>query len=430
MDIADPLAFLRSWSSRSIHLWGASPGALSLARRLERLGFAPQAFVDSNPSLIGGSLGGLPVLDPRELLAQGPSRAALILVSDMRHEEMAEECLAAGLCEADDFIAYRQLQPFDFFVDVSGYCNLRCLSCPRGNLTEQPKGGFMSLETFRRVVDKIVREVPLSSQLSVYNWNEPLLNPELPDMIAYIRDQGLLPLLSSNLNTSADFREVIKARPHWFRVSTSGWGENYGVVHRGGNWERLLANMSRLRQWRGDYCPEMEIELYFHVYRHNYRQDRTRIKVLSEELGFRYREILGLASPLNNVSDIVEGKALTADMNKSRELLLVDPQTVRERMAAERGIPCVQANHLAVSWDLKVEQCSIWMTPSRPLAEDFLAAPLSELKKARQTSLLCGHCRSLGLHRYDLIAEKLTPEILANMSEAVEVDVLDAKQFN
>lgn len=51
-----------------------------------------------------------------------------------------------------------------FLIDVTGTCNLRCPSCPVGNfkekLNEQRVKGFMPLDYFYRVIEKIKKECP------------------------------------------------------------------------------------------------------------------------------------------------------------------------------------------------------------------------------------------------------------------------------
>src|SRR3989338_7530331 len=72
--------------------------------------------------------------------------------------------------------------PADVIVEVTSYCNLRCIICPYPTL-KRPKGD-MSFEVFKKIVDEIAREDP-SAGLWVAIMGEPL-----------IRGEGLLQMLS------------------------------------------------------------------------------------------------------------------------------------------------------------------------------------------------------------------------------------------
>lgn len=76
-------------------------------------------------------------------------------------------------------------------VEVSRECNLDCRICMRKNL--ESTSGFMSFDNFRGVVDSYnFREVAL------HGWGEPLLNPEIFQMIRYVKDKGVRTSLTTN----------------------------------------------------------------------------------------------------------------------------------------------------------------------------------------------------------------------------------------
>lgn len=82
--------------------------------------------------------------------------------------------------------AYRILQ-----IDVSRECNLSCKICMRKNLKSHH--GFMSFDDFKKIlVSYNFREVAL------HGWGEPLLNPEIWQMIRYAKDKGITTSLTTN----------------------------------------------------------------------------------------------------------------------------------------------------------------------------------------------------------------------------------------
>src|SRR5262245_18902673 len=87
----------------------------------------------------------------------------------------------------------------ELLIDVAGACNLRCPSCPVGNTgTINPKG-LVDADIFRRIIEKAARDYEVF-QVSLFNWGEPLLYPQLPELVSIVRSHGLSCLVSSNLN--------------------------------------------------------------------------------------------------------------------------------------------------------------------------------------------------------------------------------------
>ena len=111
------------------------------------------------------------------------------------------------------------------YIDVFGYCNLRCPSCPVGNWSDDPAvfhHGLMTEELLGEILDKARRECKIKS-VGLFNWTEPLLHPTIHDMISVVRSRGLKCGISSNLN--------ILRRPDLFDEgrTRTGFVYRYGV---------------------------------------------------------------------------------------------------------------------------------------------------------------------------------------------------------
>lgn len=73
--------------------------------------------------------------------------------------------------------------PQHVFLETTSACNLKCNFCPRSQ--GAGKKGHMNLALFKRIVDEGAGYGPRSYCLHLFG--EPLLSPELPEMIAYIK---------------------------------------------------------------------------------------------------------------------------------------------------------------------------------------------------------------------------------------------------
>jgi MoaA/NifB/PqqE/SkfB family radical SAM enzyme len=385
---------------REVYIWGARHEGYAARLALQRHDIPAAGYIDSSPSLAGTFAFGLPVTCPASFFgAASPERTFIIVASGFFADEISESCLAHGWVKNADFAVYGELRRFNYQVDVAGMCNLRCISCPRGNWPRHRKPGFMSATTYARLVDKILRDDPWTGIMTLYNWGEPLLNPELPEILKITRHKGLLSAVSSNLAMTKDFEDVIRAGPDWFRISNSGWGLNYETTHTGARWDIFHANCRKISEYRRRHKPDMIIEFFFHIYEHN-RQDYPAIQTWCRELGFILRYRHAALAPLDNIERVVDGEALTEAASRTRELQFLGVEEVMAIARSERHRRCFYMDHLWIDWDLSVAHCMEWYDPAlRLLPQDFLAASLDEIGNARAGSDHCLKCRQKGIHR-------------------------------
>jgi MoaA/NifB/PqqE/SkfB family radical SAM enzyme len=114
----------------------------------------------------------------------------------------------------------------------------------------RPKG-HMKVAYFEEVVKKIARETPSRrTTIALYDWGEPTIHPHLPELIGIVHQHGLRSKVSSNLNVEKTLEPIIKANPHEFHVSLSGFHqETYSRTHATGNIEMVKENIRRLRTY-------------------------------------------------------------------------------------------------------------------------------------------------------------------------------------
>src|SRR5262245_53894840 len=64
---------------------------------------------------------------------------------------------------------------FSFYIDIFGYCNLRCPSCPVGNWEDDASvfhHGVMSRALLETILDKAKAECTIAG-VALFNWTEP-----------------------------------------------------------------------------------------------------------------------------------------------------------------------------------------------------------------------------------------------------------------
>jgi len=398
---------------RKVFVWGARHDGYAACLVLRRHGIDITSFIDSSLSLQGAQAFGLSISLPRDFFKNHAAKGAFIVIASGFHaDEIASECIRHGFQPQRDFVIQGELRHFNYQVDISGSCNLKCISCPRGNFDEHRGKGFMSAATYRQLLRKILQDDPYTGIITLYNWGEPLLNRELPEIVRITNEHRILSAISSNLSLKLDFEPVIAAKPTWFRISTSGWGANYEVTHTGGKWSLLYDNVHRLKEYKEKHHPDMLVEVFYHIYDHN-RDDYLMWQALCDELGFVLRCRHAALAPLDNIEAIIEGRHVNARVEQTSALQHLKVQEVMERAYDERDRPCYYERHLWITWDLNIAQCMEWYRPDLNLVEgSFLNVTPEEIIKAREESRFCADCKSKGIHRCYVVysEEKLIHE--------------------
>jgi len=384
---------------RDVFIWGARHDGYAIRLALSRYDIQVTQFIDSSPALKGTTAFGLDIDSPDNFFkSHTPKNSVIIIASGFYADEISQSCDSQGWTKDQDYLLYRELRRFNYQVEVTGYCNLKCISCPRGNWPIHRPTGLMSAEVYQKLIDKIIKDDPWTGIITLYNWGEPLLNPELPEIIKTTRENGLLSAISSNLAMKKDFERVVEADPDWFRISNWGWGENYEKTHTGGKWEVFLENCYKLAEYKKRHNSKMLVELFFHIYSHN-REDFPKMQALCDELGFTLRYRHAALAPLDNIALVVEGAETTQAAQKTRDIQFLHVEEVMGMAEAEKNRPCFYMDHLWIDWNLTVAHCMEWSDPSLILFDDFMKVSLDEITPARVNSAHCQSCMSKGIHR-------------------------------
>jgi hypothetical protein len=389
--------------SRKILVYGAGNQGRGMVYILQKHGVEPIAFVDRNPELQGRTIAGIPVWGPSILADPGAADRFFVIIAAFFFEKEVSNLLEAqGFYTGISYLPYSLLKSNDYALEVSGVCNLHCIACPRAS--RRPSGrhtGMMSLENFEKVIAKLKSEDPFISNIQLYQWGEPTLNPNLPAMIRHARGKDILCTLSSNLNHSADFASLIESRPECFRISVSGTGDDYAVTHTGGNWETFLAHAEKIAELRDEIYPEMKIELYHHLYRGKSDIQREQLTDICCRLHFEYHPVPAYLISLDDVLNYCEGESLPETAQQARELLLVDLDEGLARAKAEASLPCDSLRVTLINADLSVSNCMMYFDlEGNTCTRSFLETPMEEIFAQRRASMLCKRCRKHGIHRY------------------------------
>ena len=177
--------------------------------------------------------------------------------------------------------------PRELYLESTNRCNELCDQCPRTHLKREPDRD-LSLADVRLITDQL----PALDRVVLHGLGEPLLNQELPAIVAHLRERGAHVLFNSNATALSERtgRALIEAGLNELRVSLDGaTPETYARV-RGVNTRTLpkivrnVAAFTALQRELGAEHPRLSF--WFTAMRENLRE-LPRLVDIALETGVR-----------------------------------------------------------------------------------------------------------------------------------------------
>jgi len=297
------------------------------------------------------------------------------------------------------------MKRFAFDIDIAGSCNLRCPSCPQGNIRDyRLPQGYMTPELLEKIIRKANSECKVTA-VGLFSWAEPLLNPRLPELISVVQKADISCFLSSNLNILRNADEIMAADPFSFRISASGFSQEvYGYSHRGGNIERVKKHMRELAAAKERNSASTRIYVYYHRYKHNLKEEPL-MRQFAADLGIGFQPVWALLFPVEKILGYV-GDEL-ADLPLTEEdLALIDrlalPLREAMRMSQKhRNLACpLRDAQISMDFRGNVQLCCGIFHAGKFTLGNYLTMPVDEIQSLRQEHDMCARCMRSGVHIY------------------------------
>lgn len=249
---------------------------------------------------------------------------------------------------AVDAVDIRPPLPRRLQVEVTGSCNLACRMCL---VRYRPKlgrrQGAMCLHTFRAIVD----DLPGLERLTLQGLGEPLLAPDLFEMIAHAAARGIKVGFNTNgtFLTRERMHQLLDAGLHWLHISIDGaTAETYESIRDGSSFELVTANVAaaaRTMRERGAVLPSLSI--VFVAMRRNIAELPALVR-LAAELGVPRLWVQNLshsfgdtdpAGGYRGIRDFAAAEALWAGSDPHVEELFQAAREVAGRRGVELRLP-------------------------------------------------------------------------------------------
>jgi len=151
-------------------------------------------------------------------------------------------------------------------IEVTNRCNEDCIMCPR-HLLARPFGR-LPFELLEKILDEVEGRVEL---INLFHFGEPLLHPQLREMIAACKQRGIRVLITTNgiLLNERRAAELIDSGLDMLVVSLdAASAEVYSQIRRLGDFEKVTKNVEtflllKQRTGRGPHVQVQMVSLRF-----------------------------------------------------------------------------------------------------------------------------------------------------------------------
>lgn len=388
-------------NSKELYIWGYSLIGKLFKRLLKKNNLTVHGFCDSNPNLQNKIFDETPVFSPEKIIELTRQRKGFILiaVSGLSHE-IEKICLKEGLKKKVDFISYIQISRPETQIGISSYCNINCLNCPRNYTLKEIKPGLMSTFDYKKVLDKLVSEIPTIFLITLSGYGEPLMHPQIGQIIE--NTERVVPCsVWTNLLVDEKIEELVLSKPTQLIIKASGYENTYEFYHRGAKWDKFKRNLFKLSELVRKIKPPTQINVLFHRHLNNQKDDMKMIRDLASSLGFRFNTTISHICPYDRILKFLKDNDNDYLNQKIIDKLSWDFSKVLALCQKDTPNPCLcQRIFPVINHDLSVSICHVFYEPI--IVKNFLEVPLAYLIKRRHANIHCRECQLFGLHRLDV----------------------------
>lgn len=142
--------------------------------------------------------------------------------------------------------AFSEEHPHNVFIEVTNHCNLLCETCPR-TFTSYEEAKTLAWDDFLRIVEQF----PRMERAVLHGIGEPLINKDLPRMIAHLKARGVYVLFNTNATLlTADWsRRLIESGLDEMRCSIDGADpRTYAAIRGAPLLHKIVSNLTQFMQ--------------------------------------------------------------------------------------------------------------------------------------------------------------------------------------
>lgn len=157
--------------------------------------------------------------------------------------------------------------PYEFYVELTNHCNLRCVMCARSAM-ERPLG-VMAMPLYRRIINEIAEKQPYAF-IHYYGIGESMIDKRIFDKLAYSVSKGLHNgLLFTNgqlLLNKENYKRLADSGISNIGVDLDGFSAaTYERIRIGGNFEKTRRGIEKLYGYVREHGLRTRVEIAYQI---------------------------------------------------------------------------------------------------------------------------------------------------------------------
>lgn len=284
--------------------------------------------------------------------------------------------------------------------EISGKCNALCPYCVTGkkNREKQKSGYFLSIENFKKGIDCLLNKGIIDSNtvIALYNYGEPLLNPNICGFFEFLNDNNLKYELSTNASICLS-KDVIGKMSGLTQIQFSMCGfsqDSYNKIH-GLSYQTVKNNVEKMVRMIHEFFQDVECILKLQMYKFN--EDE-----FNEALNFAVKNELNVI-PLHAIFADLQQQLKFIDDYTNGLSYLYDTYHIWDYLPELLSKPllhkCIQWDSMVVDENLNVALCCMATKEMQEYKLTDVFNINEEILMSRKFNQLCNKCLTSGTCR-------------------------------
>ena len=156
--------------------------------------------------------------------------------------------------------------PYHAHIEPTTYCNIKCENCINDTVQAERRG-HLSINTLK----DILKMMPFIRDISLLGLGEPLMNPEILDMLGLIKSKVIACRIATNgiLLDKIDMERLLTSLDQCIISFDAATKEKFEEVRKGSDFDRIVRNIKGLVEIRDKNKIPVEISLHTVITRNN-----------------------------------------------------------------------------------------------------------------------------------------------------------------
>lgn len=297
-------------------------------------------------------------------------------------------------------------------IDISGFCNAKCKYCVTGRKNRKGKSidrsKYMDFKLFTQIYEHLtsIKVVMQETEIMLYNWGEPLINPDYIRIIEYLADKKQ----KFSVSTNASVAPLTENRNAYesciaFIFSMSGFSQqSYDKIHQF-SFNTIKTNIIKLTDNLFQNGFQGDASISWHVYKFNMNEIKLGVE-FAESLNLRFDSYYPYFAGLSLACDFWKGKMVSEQKDIADDLILDYVEGLLKNHPADYR--CCLENILSIDYKGNFVLCC----GSDEDCEDFEwktvfdISSLEDMLALRRKMLQCNTCNICREKGYDYWMEK------------------------